>query len=78
MKVDKISFVKLAVLSAILFLIIVFFIEFLYALYNKETLDTIIANMTTKNYLLRKVVGAVVYGSIMAYFMKKKAKGLKK
>jgi len=70
----KLSFIKYALLSAFIFLVVVFLMEFLYSLTGKDSVDTIIKSMTSFNYLIRKIIPALVYGFIMAYFLKRKAK----
>ncbi|MEE9349256.1 MAG: hypothetical protein V3U80_04355 [Flavobacteriaceae bacterium] len=68
----KHSFIKYTLLTAVTFLVIIVLIEFLYMLGTKDSMDVVIDYMNTKNYVIKKVVGALVYGVIMAYFLKKK------
>lgn len=77
MKVNKMSFIKLALFSALIFLVIVLIIEILYSLTGKNSIDQIITTMTQTNYMIKKGVSALIYGTIMAYFMKKKANSIK-
>ena len=78
MKVKGLSFIKLVFLSAFIFLIIVLLIELLYALTGKESIAQIIANISNIKYLIKKGVSSLLYGIIMALFLKKKAKILNK
>lgn len=78
MNAKNMSFFKLVLLSAIVFLAIVLLIEFLYSLTSKESVSQIVDNMTTTNYMIRKVVSSLVYGIIITFFMKKKAKSLER
>lgn len=78
MKAKNMSFVKLVLLSAFVFLVIVLLIEFLYSLSSKEPVNQIIDSMTTTSYMIRKGVSSLVYGIIITFFMKKKAKSLER
>jgi len=78
MNAKNMSFVKLVFLSAIVFLIIVLLIEFLYSLTSKTPVSQIIKNMTTTNYMIKKVVSSLIYGIIITFFMKKKTKSLER
>lgn len=77
MKINKFSFIKLVLYTASIFLIIVLIIEFLYSLTTKETVTEIFNNMKTPIYIIKKIVSSLIYGIIMAYFMKRKAKSIK-
>jgi len=74
MKINKYSFLKLVFFTASIFLVIVLIIEFLYSLTTKETVTEIINNMKTPMYIIKKIVSSLIYGVIMAYFMKRRAK----
>jgi uncharacterized membrane protein len=78
MKINKYSFLKLVLFTASIFLVIVLIIEFLYSLTTKETVTEITNNMKTPMYIIKKIVSSLIYGIIMAYFMKRKAKEVKK
>lgn len=71
-------FVKMAVVSAILFFMIVIIIEIFLSLIRSETLSEITTKMFSQNFLFSKILGAVIYGLIIAFFYKRKAKRINK
>lgn len=67
------SFVQTAILTSLIFLVIVILIEFLYSL-TKLSFDDAILNLSDSKYLIRKLIAAVVYGLIMTFYFKRKQK----
>ncbi|MEN8124900.1 MAG: hypothetical protein ABFR32_07175 [Bacteroidota bacterium] len=72
------SFVKMAVVSAILFFMIVMIIELFLSLFRSETLSEITTKILSENYLISKALGSIAYGLIIAFFYKRKAKKAQK
>ncbi len=71
------SFMQTFLVTGILFLIIVLLIEFFYGL-SQVSLEEAVAGLTDPKYLLRKVVGAVIYALIMTFYFKRKRKNEEK
>ncbi len=69
----NLSFVKTVVLTSIIFLVIVILIEFLYSL-TKVSFDDAVLNLLNTQYLIRKLIAAIVYGLIMTFYFKHKQK----
>jgi len=67
------SFVQTAIITSLIFLVIVILIEFLYSL-TKLSFDDAILNLSDSKYLIRKLIAAVVYGLIMTFYFKRKQK----
>ena len=57
--------------TGLLFLIIVLLIEFFYGL-SQVSLEEAVAGLIDPKYLLRKLVGALIYGLIMTFYFKRK------
>ena len=72
-KFKDLSFLQTFLATAIIFLVIVILIEFLYGLTN-VSLDEALSGLTNPKYLLRKLVGAVIYALIMTFYFKRKRK----
>jgi len=72
------SFLKMAVVSSILFFMIVMIIELFLSLIRSETLSEITTKILSPNFLISKVLGAVIYGLVIAFFYKRKAKKAQK
>lgn len=72
-KFKDLSFLQTFVATAIIFLVIVLLIEFLYGL-TKMSFDEALAGLSDPKYLLRKLVGAVIYALIMTFYFKRKRK----
>lgn len=70
---EKLPLAKMIIVSAILFLIIVIFIDFLIAL-TKYSLDDVLLNMSSTTYIIRKLAVAIVYGVIIGFIYKRKQK----
>ena len=68
----KMSYTKLGIISALIFLIIIIIFDFLIALTSKEAIESIIANIFTTKYLLKKIIFAVFYGVFMVFLIKRK------
>ncbi len=73
-KFKEFSFVKMVVVSAALFFMIVIIIELFLSLIRSETVSEITTKILSPNFILTKIIGAVVYGIIIAFFYKRKAK----
>lgn len=65
------SFLQTFLAIAGIFLIIVILIEFLYGL-TQLSFDEALAGLTNTKYLLRKLVGSVIYALIMTFYFKRK------
>ncbi len=70
------SFVKMAGVSAILFFVVVIIIELFLSLVRGETLSEVTSKIFTQEFLIPKVLGSIVYGIVIAFFYKRKAKKL--
>jgi uncharacterized membrane protein len=73
-KFQESSFFKMAALSAILFFFIVLIIEVLFGLFKGQGIAESLSEYYKTGYLTGKIIGAMVYGLIIAYFYKRKAK----
>lgn len=67
------SFLQTFLVIAVLFLVIVILIEFLYGL-TRVTFDEAIAGLSNPKYLIRKLAGSVIYALIMTFYFKRKRK----
>ena len=67
------SFLQTFIVVAGIFLVIVILIEFLYGL-TSMTFDEAIAGLSNPRYLIRKLVGSVIYALIMTFYFKRKRK----
>ena len=67
------SFVQTFIITAVIFLIIVLLIEFFYAL-TQMSFNEALAGLANPKYLLRKLVGALIYAIIMTFYFKRKRK----
>ena len=72
-KFKDLSFLQTFLATAIIFLVIVILIEFLYGLTN-VSFEEALSGLTNPKYLLRKLVGAVIYALIMTFYFKRKRK----
>lgn len=70
---ESYSFLQTFVITAIIFLIIVLLIEFFYAL-TQVSFEEAINGLANPKYLLRKVIGAMIYAIIMTLYFKRKRK----
>ena len=68
----------MVVVSAVLFFMIVIMIELFLSLIRGETASEVLTKITGSNFILSKIIGAVVYGIIIAFFYKRKAKKIQK
>jgi hypothetical protein len=68
------SFWKNVITLALLFFVFVNIIKFVVALFKGETFSAIIEKASTSDYLISNFFGAVVYGLIMAFYYKRRAK----
>jgi hypothetical protein len=77
MQNKKINYIKFGIITAIIFIIVVALIEFLFAL-NSQTVEEITSNMLTPKYIISKLIVGAIYGSIMVFWMKRKNKKISK
>jgi hypothetical protein len=67
------SFLQTFLMIAVIFLVSVILIEFLYGL-TRVTFDEAIAGLSNPKYLIRKLAGSVIYALIMTFYFKRKRK----
>lgn len=67
------SFLQTFLVTALIFLVIVVLIEFLYGL-TKVSFEEALAGLTDPKYLIRKLAGSVIYALIMTFYFKRKRK----
>ncbi len=67
------SFLQTFLGIALIFLVIVILIEFLYGL-TKVSFEEALAGLSDPKYLIRKLVGSVIYAVIMTFYFKRKRK----
>jgi len=67
------SFLQTFLAVAGIFLVIVILIEFLYGL-TQMSFDEALAGLSNPKYLIRKLVGSVIYALIMTFYFKRKRK----
>ena len=67
------SFLQTFMVIAGIFLVIVVLIEFLYGL-TSMTFDEAITGLSNPKYLIRKLVGSIIYALIMTFYFKRKRK----
>jgi PleD family two-component response regulator len=70
---EEYSFIQTFVITALIFLIIVLLIEFFYAL-TQVSLEDALTGLANPKYLLRKLIGALIYAIIMTLYFKRKRK----
>jgi len=73
------SFAKTFAFTAIMFVIVVTFIEALFSLFTKTGFNGFLQNFSYPfiiKYAVAKLVGAIIYGLFMAFILKRKAKKL--
>lgn len=70
---ESYSFIQTFFVTAIIFLIIVLLIEFFYAL-TQVSFEEAVVGLANPKYLLRKLVGAMIYAIIMTLYFKRKRK----
>jgi len=70
---ESYSFLQTFFVTALIFLIIVLLIEFFYAL-TQVSFEEAVVGLANPKYLLRKVIGAMIYAIIMTLYFKRKRK----
>lgn len=65
------SFLQTFLIVAGIFLVIVVLIEFLYSL-TQLSFNEALSGLTNTKYLIRKLVGSVIYALIMTFYFKRK------
>ncbi|MCK4562641.1 MAG: hypothetical protein KAT78_07025 [Flavobacteriaceae bacterium] len=71
-KYIEMPFVKVVAMSALLFLVVVTIFKFIIALFSGEAVADIVSKMTTSEYLISNLLGALVYGLVITFFYKRK------
>ncbi len=72
MKINNMSFAKLVFFAAFIFLVVILLIEFLFSLNSCESTTQLFSKITSTDYLIKKGIGSLLYGVIMALLMKRK------
>lgn len=72
-KFQDLSVLQTFLIVTAIFLVIVVLIEFFYAL-SKVSFDEALIGLSDPKYLLRKVIGGIIYGAIMTFYFKRKQK----
>ncbi len=67
------TFVQTYLITAGIFLIIVLLIEFFYAL-TQVSFEEALVGLGNPKYLLRKIIGALIYALVMTLYFKRKRK----
>ncbi len=67
------SFLQTFLAIALIFIVIVILIEFLYGL-TQLSFEEAIAGLSNPKYLIRKLVGSIIYALIMTFYFKRKRK----
>ena len=67
------SFLQTFLVVAGIFLVIVILIEFLYGL-TQMSFEEALVGLSNPKYLIRKLVGSVIYALIMTFYFKRKRK----
>ena len=70
---ENYSFIQTFLITAVIFMVIVLLIEFFYAL-TQMSFDEALTGLANPKYLLRKLIGAVIYAIIMTFYFKRKRK----
>ncbi len=70
---ENYSFIQTFLITAVIFIVIVLLIEFFYAL-TQMSFDEALTGLANPKYLLRKLIGAVIYAVIMTFYFKRKRK----
>ncbi len=74
----EMPFYKGATIAGLLFFIVVAAFKYFYALFSGEAVADIVAKMATIDFLISNLVGAVVYGIVITFYYKWKAKKYQK
>ena len=74
----EMPFYKGAVIAASLFFIVASAFKFIWALLSGEDLAAVVANIGTADFLISNFIGAIVYGIIITFYYKWKAKKYQK
>lgn len=67
------SFIKTFIVIGLIFLIVVLIIEFLYGL-TQVSFEEALTGLSNPKYLIRKLVGSVIYALVMTLYFKRKRK----
>jgi len=70
---ENYSFIQTFLITAVIFMVIVLLIEFFYAL-TQMSFDEALTGLANPKYLLRKLIGAIIYAVIMTFYFKRKRK----
>ncbi len=74
----EMPFYKGAIIAASLFFVVAGVFKFIWALVSGETLADITAKMVTADFLVSNFIGAIVYGIVITFYYKWKAKKYQK
>ncbi len=74
----EMPFYKGAIIAASLFFVVAGAFKFIWALVSGETLADITAKMVTADFLVSNFIGAIVYGIVITFYYKWKAKKYQK
>lgn len=67
------SFIKTFIVIGLIFLVVVVIIEFLYGL-TQVSFEEALTGLSNPKYLIRKLVGSVIYALVMTLYFKRKRK----
>lgn len=73
------SFYKTMVYTAVMFMIVLTFIEAIFSLFSETGFNGFLQNFSYPfiiKYLVAKLIGGLVYGIFMAFILKQRAKNL--
>lgn len=70
----EMPFYKGAVIAATIFFMVASIFKFLWALVSGETIADIITKMSTSEFLISNFSGAIIYGIVITFYYKWKAK----
>lgn len=74
----ELPFYKGAIIAASLFFIVASAFKFIWALVSGEALADVVTKMGTADFLISNFIGAIVYGIIITFYYKWKAKKYQK
>lgn len=75
-KFQEYSFFKMAALTALLFFVVVLVIDIVFGMFREQSFSESLLKYSNLGYLTGKIIGAIVYGVVVSYFYKRKAKKL--
>ncbi len=78
MSQKKVNYVKTGFIFAVAFVLVYTLIEFLFRLNTKATMQEITTDMMSIKFIGKKLILALIYGVFMTFFMKRKAKKMRR